>query len=89
MTGFISKKRAANHDPITGHPYPCLIVLSEATVDGEKWRTVRCNSYLSKWIRTQNNKMWHEHIDSNWYIHQNVFDMNEKIYTLLLLKNSQ
>ena len=85
MTGFKSKRMANQYDPITGHPFPSMLVLDEAMVDGEKWRTVKCNGYLSKWIRTQNDKMWHNHIDSNWTFYQNTFDVNEKIYTLLLL----
>jgi hypothetical protein len=60
--------------------------LSEATVDGEKWYTVTGQKPVCTWIRTQDNKLWHEHIDSNWNISYNTFDMHEKLYTMLGMK---
>ena len=60
--------------------------LSEATVDGEKWYTVTGQKPVCAWIRTQDKKLWHEHIDSNWNISYNTFDMHEKLYTMLGMK---
>lgn len=60
--------------------------LSEATVDGEKWYTVTGQKPVCAWIRTQDEKLWHEHIDSTWHISFNTFDIHEKIYTMLGMK---
>ena len=64
-------------------------ILDSATVDGETWYTVQCKpSYVSGWLQEQDPTMWHrhEHIDKQWYMHFNVFDMHEKLYTMLILK---
>ena len=60
--------------------------LSQATVDGEKWYTVSGQKPVCEWIRTQDKKFWHEHIDSNWNISYNTFDIHERIYTMLGMK---
>lgn len=68
---------------------PAIRILDSATVDGETWYTVQCKpSYVSGWIQEQDTKLWsrHEHIDRKWYIHFNVFDVHEKLYTMLMLK---
>jgi hypothetical protein len=62
--------------------------ISEATVDGEKWYTVTGQKPVCTWIRTQDSKFWHEHIDSTWHISYNTFDIHEKIYTMLGMKFS-
>ena len=60
--------------------------LTEAKVDDDYWFTVKCTKEISSWIRTQPGNMWHEHIDKNWYVYKNMFDIHEKIYTMLQLK---
>lgn len=59
---------------------------TSAVVDGETWHTVRCDTQVGKWIRTQDPKFWHEHIDQNWMVYKNTFDIHEKIYTMLGVK---
>jgi hypothetical protein len=60
--------------------------ITHATVDDYEWYTVKCNKETAAWVRQQNKDMWYEHIDSNWTIYKNMFDMHEKIYTMMLLK---
>ncbi len=68
---------------------PAIRILDQALVDGETWYTVQCKpSLVSGWVQQQDPGMWrrHEQIDKNWYVHFNVFDMHEKLYTMLILK---
>lgn len=60
--------------------------VAEAEVDGNQWFTVKCTEEISSWIRSQPKNMRHEHIDKNWYVYKNMFDIHEKIYTMLQLK---
>jgi hypothetical protein len=60
--------------------------IDQAKVDDAQWFTVKCSSNVSAWIRTQPKNMWHEHIDSNWTVYKNMFDIHERIYTMLQLK---
>ena len=67
---------------------PAIRILDQADVDGETWYTVQCKpSYVSSWVQEQDPALWHrhEHIDRQWYMHFNVFDMHEKLYTLMAL----
>lgn len=57
-----------------------------AIVDGEQWYTVRCHSDVGQWVRTQNPNMWYEHIDQNWTVYVDTFDVHEKIYTMMGVK---
>jgi hypothetical protein len=63
---------------------------SEAIVDGDTWYTVGCSNEASIWFRKQfaeqEDKMWHEHIDKDWAILLNRFDMHEKLYIMLGLR---
>jgi len=63
---------------------------SEAIVDGDTWYNVGCSKEASIWFRKQfaeqEDKMWHEHIDEQWYFRLNRFDMHEKLYTMLILR---
>lgn len=66
---------------------PAIRILDQATVDGETWYTVQCKpSTVSGWVREQDPALWTSHIDQKWYMHFNVFDMHEKLYTMLMLK---
>ena len=62
--------------------------LSTATVDGELWHTVQCKPEVSEWIRSQSgeNTVWFQNIDDRWMINQNVFDVHNKVYTLMALR---
>ena len=60
--------------------------VTHATVDDHEWYTVKCNKETAAWVRQQKKDMWYEHIDSNWTIYKNMFDIHERIYTMLQLK---
>ena len=60
--------------------------LAEATVDGSKWYTVTGQKPISQWVRTQDEKLWHEHIDKSWHINYNTFDIHETLYIMLGMK---
>lgn len=64
---------------------PKYKIVTSAQVDGKTWHTVQCSSEVSEWIR-KNHIDWQEHIDSNWTIYKNIFDMPEELYMLLVLK---
>lgn len=65
---------------------PKFEIIDSALVDGEQWHTVRCAKEVSAWVRTMNEQQWCEHIDQRGYIDRNVFDMNERLYTMLGMK---
>jgi hypothetical protein len=67
---------------------PAIRILGSATVDGETWHTVQCKpSLVSGWVQEQDPNMWHRHVNENfWTKHFNVFDLHEKLYTMLILK---
>lgn len=67
---------------------PAIRILDSALVDGETWYTVQCKpSLVSGWVQEQDPNMWHRHVNENfWTKHFNVFDMHEKLYTMLILK---
>jgi len=62
--------------------------VSEAKVDHATWYTVKCSGGISKWIKEQPENLWFEHIDKDWQVYRNIFDVHEKIYTMLQLKYS-
>jgi hypothetical protein len=66
---------------------PAIRILDQALVDGKTWYTVQCKpSIVSGWVKEQDATLWHNHIDQRWTMHFNVFDMHEKLYTMLILK---
>lgn len=66
---------------------PAIILLDQAQVDGETWYTVQCApSLVSGWVQEQDPTMWTSHVDRRWCMRFNVFDMHEKLYTMLMLK---
>ena len=73
---------------IFGEQMPAFSKIDGALVDGEQWYTVQCRKDVSKWVRTLDNKHWYEHIDQRGYIDRNMFDMHEKLYTMLAVKFS-
>jgi len=66
---------------------PNFKIQTQAQVDGVTWYTVFCRTYeTAQWVRLQDRALWYEHINKNWSVIHNTFDMHEKLYTLLALK---
>lgn len=74
---------------VRGH-VPDFSVLDSTTVDTSTWYTVKCTKQASMWIREtykdREDDLWYEHVDSRWVMHKNVFDIHEKVYTMLSLR---
>lgn len=63
--------------------------ISESVVDTDTWYTIKCNSKVAAWIRTQERlNRWYEHSreSGNWYVTGNVFDVHEELYMRIGLK---
>ena len=60
--------------------------LGKDQVDGATWYTVTGQKAVCEWIRTQDKQYWFEHIDDQWHISYNTFDIHENIYTMLGMK---
>lgn len=62
--------------------------LTSAQVDGEEWFTIQCKPEVSAWIRSQpgEDQLWFQNIDERWMINHNVFDVHNKIYTMISLR---
>jgi hypothetical protein len=70
---------------------PAFSIVGKLKIDEDCWFTVKCNDEkVSEWIKTQPQNMWKwkEHVDQYWSIHNNIFDVHEKIHTMLQLKYS-
>lgn len=65
---------------------PNFKILHQCQVDGDTWYTVSCRLAAAKWIRSQDRELWHEHINGQWEVIHNTFDIHEKLYTMLALK---
>ena len=67
---------------------PKYKIISQALVDGKSWYTISCHKEVSMWIRENGveNTDWFEHIDTQWNVHRNVFDICEEFYMLAVLK---
>lgn len=65
---------------------PKFQITDQAEVDGATWYTVTCVREVSAWIRTQPKELQHSHIDQNWTLYGNKFDMHENLYSILALK---
>ena len=55
-------------------------------VDGVPWYVVKCKKDVAAWIRTQDPSMWYEHIDSQWYVYKDRFDVHEQLVTMISIK---
>ena len=55
-------------------------------VDDATWYTVSCYDDTSQWLRSQDQKLWHEHINNKFLVINHLFDIHEKLYTMLALK---
>lgn len=67
---------------------PRYQITDQADVDGATWYTVTCIREVSAWVREQSEKLQFSHIDQNWTLYHNRFDIHEELYSLLVLKFS-
>lgn len=67
---------------------PKCKIIAQAEVDGKTWYTIACCKDVSMWLRQNGieNIDWHEHIDGNWNVYRNMFDICEEFYMLVVLK---
>lgn len=86
MTGFQTKKLVARIMPHAQDKSPkSFSIVDEATVDDAQWYTVRVyKTSCTNWVRTNNKSLWYEHPSTSRY--GGLFDMHEKLFTLLSLK---
>jgi hypothetical protein len=73
------------HSMMQESQQPKYKIITSAQVDGKPWHTVQCSSEVSKWIRTQPDS-WQEHIDARWNVYQNMFDISEELYMMIVLR---
>lgn len=66
---------------------PNFEIVTGALVDGVQWHTVAVSGPVATWIRSKNKQQWSEHSvrGSNF---RSMFDMDEKLYTMLAIKFS-
>lgn len=60
-------------------------IIETAKVDGETWYTVQVIPHVTKWIKIQNSDMWYEHHTTHNFKVLDTFDIQKKLYTLLIL----
>lgn len=67
---------------------PKCKIIAQAEVDGKTWYTIACRKDVSMWLRENGieNIDWYEHIDGNWNVYKNMFDICEEFYMLVVLK---
>lgn len=53
-------------------------ILEKEMVDGEPWATVLTSRTIAEWVREQPSELWKE-------VGDRMFDMHEKLVTLLVL----
>jgi hypothetical protein len=62
-------------------------LLDSALVDDRQWYTVKCiDREIMKWVRTQPEDQWYEHIDVRGYIDLRIIDIHEELLTMLKLR---
>jgi hypothetical protein len=89
MTGFQSKRKMVS-DPITGHWLPQrrlenFKIVDSGIVDGDQWYTIRLYRHECRdWIKSHKKEWQHEHLTADCF--GTMFDIHEKLYTLLALK---
>ena len=87
MTGFQTKKLVARMTAPKVKSETFKIV-DTATVDGEQWYTIRVWEHsCARWVRQRNKSHWFELTASS--SAGSMFDMHEKLYTMLALKWSR
>ena len=91
MSGYQSKKLVARMMPapkIISRKIMNFKIESTTIVDNSTWYTISCSKEVAKWIR----ETYSESNDDKWYEHKStrfprsLFDIHEKIYTILSLK---
>ena len=88
LTKIANKMRVAIDEAVM-EPWkykPNFKIHDESVVDGATWYTVGCYDDTSQWLRSQDQELWHEHIEKMWAGYHNIFDVHEKLYTMLALK---
>ena len=65
---------------------PNITLLTSAKVDEKMWYTVKLSMPVANWMRQQETTKWEEHYPANSWAGQNIFDVEETLYTLLNLK---
>lgn len=65
---------------------PSFIKDQGTLVDGVPWYVVKCKKEVAAWIRTQDTNLWYEHIDSQWFVYKDRFDVHEKLVTMISIK---
>lgn len=67
---------------------PKCKIITQAKVDGKPWYTIACQKDVSMWVRENGleNTDWYEHIDEKWNVYRNMFDIQEELYLMLVLK---
>ena len=67
---------------------PFCQIITSSIVDGRKFLTIQSSKEISNWVRSQGNEKaeWFEHIDHNWNIDRNKFDVSEEFYLMLKLR---
>ena len=66
LTKIANKMRVAIDEAVM-EPWkykPNFKIHDESVVDGATWYTVGCYDDTSQWLRTQDQKLWHEHINN-------------------------
>lgn len=68
---------------------PNIQHLDSAPVDDKIWHTVKLNMLTADWIRQQDASGWYEHTPTESWGSRNIFDIEESLYTMLVLKWKQ
>ena len=80
------------HRKLNGVLPPMLIrsgnfeVIDKAPVDDRTWYTVQGNTRIREWLKTQPQDLWYAHTTSNGYRQHDAFDVDERLYTMMVLK---
>lgn len=61
-------------------------VVTSTELNDVCWYTVQVIPRVSAWIRTQSKELWYNHITPSQYKVLDTFDINEKLYLLMVLK---
>lgn len=65
---------------------PVFTASDKTLVDNVPWYVVKCKKNVAAWIRDQDRSLWYEHIDKNWYVYKDRFDVHEQLLTMMSIK---
>lgn len=65
---------------------PRFQIIDQAKVDGATWYTITCVREVSEWVREYPKELQYSHIDKNWTVYNNKFDIHEELYSMLTLR---